>query len=389
MTTLDKNDMKFLLTGGHLTPGIAVIRELRNRGYENFLWCGRRKTMKNDVEDSAEFRVIHEDMKVNFKDVTMGKIVRFLDLKTFLEFIENIIKIPIGFIQAFLTLLKYKPSIIISFGGYLAIPFVVVGKIFKIPSVTHEQTVVLGLANKIVSKFASKILISWEESKSYFPSNKTILTGNPVRSEVLNVTTDIFKLNEKLKTIYVTGGNQGAHILNKNVELIIENLLKKYNVIHQTGTTSVTNDFERLDRLSKSFVGKTRGTYIVKGTIYGPEIGEIFEKADLLVSRSGANICLDILATGNLAILVPIPWSINNEQFKNAKVLEDIGVGKILEEKELSSEKIEEYVDEAMKCIKKGKDFRGKSLKKTLKEARVRVKPDAARKIVDEILKVK
>jgi UDP-N-acetylglucosamine--N-acetylmuramyl-(pentapeptide) pyrophosphoryl-undecaprenol N-acetylglucosamine transferase len=371
-----------------LTPAVAVIRELRKRGYENFLWCGRRKTMKGDVCDSAEYRLVHEDMKIEFRDITMGKIVRFSDLKTFLEFFENIIKIPIGFIQAFVTLLKYKPSAIISFGGYLAIPFVIIGKFFGIPSVTHEQTVVLGLANKIVSKFVDKILISWEEGEKYFPAKKTIITGNPVRKEVLNVTTDLFNLNEKPRTIYITGGNQGAHIINKNVESIIENLLKKYNVIHQTGTNTLTGDFERLDKLSKSLTGKTKGNYIVKGTIYGPEIGEIFQKADLLVSRSGANICLDILATGNLAILIPIPWSINNEQFKNAKVLEKIGIGKILEEKNLKPEKLEEFIEEGMKSLKKGKDFNGKSLKNTIKAAKARVRLDAAERIVDEVVRV-
>lgn len=388
MSNLAKEKTRFLLTGGHITPALAVIAELRRRGFNDSVFVGRRRTMRGDKRDSAEFEVISHRLGIPFINLTTGKIVRFSNISEFFDFLINISKLPLGFIRAFVILLKHRPKVIISFGGYLAIPIVICGKLLGIPSVTHEQTVVTGIANKIVAKFVNKVLVSWEESLKYFDKAKVVLTGNPVRQEVFNITTNSFVINEKLPTIYVTGGNQGAHVINETVSAIIEQLLKKYNVIHQTGLTSLTRDYEKCLSVEKSLTGKTKGVYIVKGTIYGPEIGEVFNRGDLLVSRSGANIATDILALGKLAILIPIPWSINNEQLKNAKMLEHIGVGKILEEKNLTSEVLLEAIEEGMKNIKRGKDFNGKSLKVTAKKAKEKVNLNAAKLIVDEVLKI-
>jgi UDP-N-acetylglucosamine--N-acetylmuramyl-(pentapeptide) pyrophosphoryl-undecaprenol N-acetylglucosamine transferase len=383
-----KEKTKFLITGGHLTPALAVIEELKARGFNDLVFVGRGKTMSGDKSLSAEYRVIYDDLRIPFENITTGKIVRFNDLKTLVEFVVNIIKIPVGFIQAFIILLRHKPKVIISFGGYIAVPIVIVGKIFRIPSVTHEQTVVLGLANKIVSKFVDKVLISWKESRKYFNKSKTIFTGNPVRKDVLTSVTNIYRLNTKLKTIYITGGNQGSHTINKNVEPILEKVLDKYNVIHQTGITTITNDFEKFERLSKTLTGRTKGTYIVKGNIYGAEIGEVFEKADLVVSRCGANTLTEILALGKLAILIPIPWSINNEQVKNAIMLEEVGLGSIIEEKDLTSEVLLESINSAFENMSRKKAFKGKVLSKTIVNARKYIKLDAAKRIVDELITI-
>jgi UDP-N-acetylglucosamine--N-acetylmuramyl-(pentapeptide) pyrophosphoryl-undecaprenol N-acetylglucosamine transferase len=388
MTNARKNTMKFLLTGGHITPAMAVIEELKKRGYRSFTFVGRRRTMRGDERDSAEFEVISHRLGIPFINLTTGKIVRFSNTREFFDFLINATKLPIGFIQSLVILIKQRPDVIISFGGYLALPVVISGRILGIPSLTHEQTVVSGVANKIIAKFAKKVLVSWENSLEHFDKSKAVLSGNPVRKEIFNVTTNSFIINKQLPTIYITGGNQGAHVVNKNATKIIEELLKKYNVIHQTGLTTVTRDYEECLRLEKSFTGKTKGVYIVKGMIYGPEIGEVFSKADLLISRSGANIVTDILALGKLAILIPIPWSINNEQLLNAKMLEDIGMGKIIEEKNLTSELLLEAIVEGMKNLKKKKDFNGGSLKKSCEKAKGMVKLNAAEVIVDEVLKI-
>lgn len=388
MDELQKDKTKFLLTGGHITPAMAVIEELKRRGYRKFVFVGRRRTMQGDERDSAEFDIISHRFGIPFINLTTGKIVRFSNLTESFDFLVNTFKLPFGFIQSVLILIKQRPHVIISFGGFLALPIVISGRILGIPSLTHEQTTVTGMANKIVAKFAKKVLVSWEESLEYFDKSKVVLTGNPVRKEVFNTVTNSFVIIDKLPTIYVTGGNQGAHVMNETLTVIIEKLLEKYNVIHQTGLTTTTRDYEKCLSIEKSLTGKTKGVYIVKGTIYGPEIGEVFNKADLLLSRSGANIVTDILALGKLAILIPIPWSINNEQLENAKMLEKIGVGKIIEEKHLTPEVLLVAIEEAMKNLKKGKDFKGGSLKKACEKAKLLVKLDAAERIVDEVLKI-
>jgi len=152
--------------------------------------------------------------------------------------------------------------------------------------------------------------------------------------------------------------------------------------------TSVTNDFEKCDRLEKSLVGKTKGTYIVRGNIFGAEIGEVFGKADLVISRAGANISTELLALGKPAILIPIPWSLNNEQLMNAKVLEKIGLAEIIEEKDLTHEILQKSIEKAMKNIKDMKSFNGKSLKIAVKKAKEKVNLNAANIIVKEVLKM-
>ncbi|MBU0976602.1 MAG: UDP-N-acetylglucosamine--N-acetylmuramyl-(pentapeptide) pyrophosphoryl-undecaprenol N-acetylglucosamine transferase [Patescibacteria group bacterium] len=381
-------DYKFLITGGHLTPALATIEELRSRGYTQFFWFGRKKTMTGDKNYSAEYEVVYKDLNIPFEDIVTGKIVRFKSVSSFISFLINIVKIPIGIIQSLFLLLKDRPTVIVSFGGYIAVPVVIAGWLLRIPIITHEQTVVTGIANKVVAKFAKKVLISWQESSGYFDKRKVIVSGNPVRKEIFNMTTDIYRVNEKLKTIYITGGNQGAHIINQNVLEIVEELLKSFNVIHQTGLTTVTRDFERCEKLEKSLTGRTKGTYIVRGSTYGPQIGEIFTKADLIVSRSGANICSDILALGKLAVLIPIPWTNQNEQFLNAKMLESLGVSIIIEEKDLTPNTLKDSIRKAMKNISKGKDFNNLNLKETEKKAKEKINLRAAEIIADVVIKM-
>lgn len=378
--------IKFLITGGHLTPAKAVIDELKSRGFKNFQWVGRKFTMRGDKTVSAEYQLIHKDLGIPFADLTTGKVVRFSNIRSFVEFIINLAKIPIGLVSSLLILLRYRPKVIVSFGGYVALPLVIMGKLLGIKSVTHEQTVVVGLANKVISKFVDKVLISWEGTRKYFKSSKVVLTGNPIRKEVLKVSTDVYKLNPKLPVIYITGGNQGAHVINRAVIGTIDKLLERYNVIHQTGLTTVTNDYEECRKIAKLHIGSKKGRYIVRGNIFGNEIGEVFSKAALVISRAGANIVTDILALGKMAILTPIPWSIHNEQMLNAEMVEKLGLAKIIKQNELTPEVFLKGVSEAMKGIKSQRDFNGDVLEESQKKARSLVRLDASEKIVDEVL---
>lgn len=383
-TSRPKKSTKFLVTGGHLTPAMAVLDDLKASGYSWFFWVGRIRTMKGDKNPSAEYNVITKKYKIPFSDFKAAKIIRFNSIKTFIEFLIELIKVPISLINSIQIIRKFKPDVIVSFGGYLAIPIVIIGKIFGIPIVTHEQTVVLGSANKFISRFADKICYSWKSTYEENKSSKAVLTGNPLRKEVFNVSTTKFDVNPTLKTIYITGGNQGAHVINENVFQIMNKLLKKYNVIHQTGSTTITNDYMKGKELQKKL--KKRGKYIVKENIYGTEIGEVFSKADMVISRSGANTLTELLALGKLSILIPIPWSLGNEQYLNAKVLEDLGLGKIIEEKNLSPEVLFEIINLCDKNLEKNTGFNEEPLKKIQIDAKSKVKLNASELIVKEIL---
>ena len=385
MKSKEKKDILFLVTGGHITPALSVIHELERRRYKRFVWVGRMKTMKSDERTSAEYRVIHDEKHIPFINSLTGKIIRFYSIPSFIEFLINIVKIIIGFFQSFILLIRLKPDMIISFGGYVPLPLVIVGSFLKIPSVTHEQTTVGGIANKIIARFSNKVLLSWPQSKKFFDLKKSILVGNPFRKEIFEVTTNSFSLNNKLKTLYITGGNQGAHVINKAVKPIIPNLLQNINIIHQTGATTITNDYNSHKAIEKKLYGKSKGVYIVRDFIYGPAIGEAFSKADFLISRSGANICTEILALAKLAILIPIPWSIHNEQLKNAEMLAEIGIASIIEENKLNSDMLYKKIINVLEMIAKNVDFNDKLFHETIEKSKNMVHSNAQVKIVDEI----
>lgn len=379
---------KLLITGGHLTPAQAVVGALKTKGYKNIYWIGHKYTMEGDKNLSAEYNVVTKDLKLKFYELRTGKLFRKWTLSNLTEGISNLIRIPLGFIKAIILVRELKPDIIVSFGGYLAVPVVLAGKLLGIRIVTHEQTIVTGLANKIIAKFAEKIFISWEESKKFFKSSKTIFTGNPYRKDIEKINTNNYIFDNNRPIIYITGGNQGAHIINLVVARLLPELLKKFNIIHQCGSTTVTNDYLTLNKFKKSLKKELQNRYVIKDYIYGDEIGEVFDKCDLIISRSGANTCTDLLVIGKLAILIPIPWSAYDEQYKNAVYLRDLGLARILIQKDLSKKTLTNEINVAIDHIKQKKDFNHNPLITLQKRMRQYVNPKAANMIVSEIEKV-
>ena len=167
-----------VITGGHHTGALEVAKSFSASGVP-VVWFGHRHSLWGDPSDSAEYREVTA-AGIPFYDLWAGKFYRTLNpLK--------LIRIPYGFLQAFHYLITLKPSGIVSFGGYLAVPTVICGWLLGIPSVTHEQTVVGGWANRLIALFAQKIAVSWPESLKYYPQHKTILTGLPLRPEILKM----------------------------------------------------------------------------------------------------------------------------------------------------------------------------------------------------------
>lgn len=326
---------KILLTGGHLTPALALIPELKKNGFEIF-FVGRKFAMEEDCVPSEEFKQITK-LKIPFYQISTGRLQRRLTPHT----LNSLLKIPLGFFRGLIILHTVKPNIVLSFGGYVALPVVIAAKIMKIKIVTHEQTVTIGLANKIISKLSDLILVSHKESLKYFPQNKTVLTGNPLREE-------IFLNNKKLpfdNFIYITGGNQGSHAINQIVEKNLNNLLKKYSIIHQTGSGVNLKDFKHLSEIK-------RDNYLVFPYIDSGIIGSVLNKSCLIISRSGANTIAEILALKKPAIFIPLPGSGGDEQYKNAEKLEKMGVAKIVRQENLERDllnSIEEVISNIQK----------------------------------------
>ncbi len=321
--------MKIIVTGGHHTSAFAVIDKLveHDSSIEIF-WFGHKHSMRGDVNVSAEYKDVNL-RGIKFYDIQAGKFYKVHSL-------GELVKIFKGFVNSFKLLRSLKPDGILSFGGYISVPVVVAGFFLGIPSVTHEQTVVVGLANKVISHFVKRIFVSWNKSLSYFPKNKTLLTGIPLRQEIFQAKSQRFSFKDDLPIVYITGGKQGSHRINENVMPVLRQILGFANVIHQCGSTSLYNDFVTLERLKEAFPEELRHRYYVVEYIGSEFIGEAYSKAVMVVTRAGANTVSELTALKKPALLIPISWVSHNEQYENAKMMEDSGLGRILHEETLS-----------------------------------------------------
>ncbi len=378
---------KIMLIGGHLTPALAVLEELRSRGYSNFVWVGRKYSQEGDERKSSEYKLIKEQ-GIKFYNLTTGRLQRKWVPNTVKIGLTQFAKIPVGFLQASKIVSKEKPDIVVSFGGYLAFPIVFAAKMQGRKVVTHEQTVVTGLSNKLISKFADKILISWDVLKKHFPEKKTVLTGNPIRKEVLEVSSNDFNFANELPIVYVTGGSQGSNTINWRLLEILSKLLKRANVIHQTGSSTVTKDHERALKARKRLAKKLQANYVIKEHIYGKQIGEVFNKSALVVTRCGANTLTELLALGKPAVLVPIPWSSGNEQMKNAQMLENIGLGTIINQEEITPDLLYEKITFMLDKANGEMAPNDRSWQAVERSAKALASLDASKLIVDEIEKL-
>lgn len=379
-----------LITGGHLTPAVAVINELKKRGYNNLIWVGHKYNQRGNKELSPEFVTV-KDLEIPFIELRTGKLTRKWTLETFLTGIKNFFLIFWGILKSFYIIIKHRPKLVLSFGGYLAVPIVFWGKIFGSKIITHEQTIVTGLANKMIAKFAHKILISWESSRQYFDPKKTVLTGNPIRRDIFFVKSDSLtkEFDKKLPILLVYGGNQGSHEINKRVFNILEKLLEDCNVIHQTGNSSVTNDYKKALEIKENLPIHLRWRYQVRDYILQNEVGEALNKADLIFGRSGANSISEYLALGKLCILMPIPWTSHDEQTKNANFLAQTGIGYVLPQKDsLASETVYQTILMGLNQFKAGVGFNGENLEKCRDKSKSLVILDAPQNVADEIDKI-
>lgn len=360
---------KIVITGGHVTPALSVIDELKKKKWQIYFF-GRRYASETDKTISMEMEMLKEK-DLTFIPITAGKIHRYLSRYTLISFL----KIPIGFFQVLGYLLKIKPQVILSFGGYLSVPVVFAGWLLRIPIVTHEQTASYGLGSKVNSFFAKRIAISWAPSEKYFPKEKLILTGNPIRKNILRPdqkTWQVFDFDKKKPLIFITGGNQGSHIINQTTQKIINQLVREYNVFHQVGRLS--SDFETLENIRQKLSSQLKNRYHCKKYLDSHEMGTFLNKADLVVSRSGANIVTELAALGKPALLIPIPWAYADEQNKNAQLLVEAGTAKILPQDKLTPPKLFQLIKKMIKNLDQ--------YKKNSSQAKKLVKLDAAQEIV-------
>lgn len=346
---------KIVFTGGHHTPALAVIKSLREQAESSleFSWIGHKFSMWGDRRPSLEYQEITR-LGIPFFDLKAGKLYNtFHPLK--------LLRIPWGFLQAFFLLVRIRPQLVVSFGGYLAVPVVVGAWWLRIPVASHEQTVVVGWASRLISLFAKRIFISFPDSRQFFPWGKVYLTGNPLRQEIFD-DRGLFRFANAKQTIYITGGQQGSHLINDFVAENLADLVSKYNVIHQSGGSSVFQDHGRLTQKGRLLPDSLRQSYLLRDFFTADELGSVFARADVVVSRSGANTVCELWALGKVVIFIPISWSSHQEQRENAEFFLRSGGGVILKEKNLNRR---DFFEALAKLFSNYEFYRQRSLKFT------------------------
>ncbi|HBB64915.1 hypothetical protein A2436_00885 [candidate division WS6 bacterium RIFOXYC1_FULL_33_9] len=359
-----KSEIKILLTGGgsggHISVSKALIDTLiedYNIPIENIVYVGGDLGMEGEKIGNSLEQKQFKDSKFKTYFIRAGKLQRKFAFSTLTLLLRSIL----GFFDSLHILHKENPSIVISTGGFVSVPVCIIGNILGKRIYLHEQTASVGLANKIVSKFAKKIYVSFKESIKYFDSTKTKHVGNILRKEIFrteyneNTNEEIVQLitnRNKLPLIYISGGSLGSHILNTKVLESLDILLEFYRIILQTGDNEIFKDFDNAQNIKQSFPEGKKARFVVVSYLNKDDIGYVLNNMDIFVGRSGANTVYELGVLKKHALLIPIPWVTHNEQFLNAKVLKDIGLANILEEKYLKESNLKDEIERLREQIR-------------------------------------
>jgi len=333
------------ITGGHQTPAIAVIEEIKKiHPFWSIVWIGRKYAFEGSRVISPEYTLIRS-MDIPFESLTTGRVDRSRGIYNLFLFL----KILPGIWKSVRILWKIKPDLVVSFGGYIAFPVAIAAYIMHIPIITHEQTHTFGLANTVIVKIAQKVCASYPETLALVSKQKGVLTGLPIRSGIFSPPScPSFPISkEKVPIIYVTGGSTGAQSLNEIIFPIIAKLVKDMVVVHQTGDIS----FQKAQSI-KTNLKVENGRYIIAPFFSVSDVSWIYSHADVVVGRSGANTVAEISAYQLKAIFIPLPWAGGNEQTANALYYQKTGNGTVINQKDVTNAILTKVIYELVKTPK-------------------------------------
>jgi UDP-N-acetylglucosamine--N-acetylmuramyl-(pentapeptide) pyrophosphoryl-undecaprenol N-acetylglucosamine transferase len=310
-------------TGGHVFPGIAVADEFKERGLS-------RELFFVGTEHGVEAKVVPRE-GYNIKFLKAEGLVG----KSFLKKIKALFTFFLSFFNSRRILKYIKPDIVIGVGGYASVGMVLAAHFKGIPTMILEQNSIPGFANRFLGRFVNAVAVTYQESLSFFPKEKTYLTGNPVRKKILkrdeHTAFSVFPLKKGVFTVFVFGGSRGARKINYSMIDALNYLLdlrQNIQILHQTGESDYEKVMEAYRKLD--FQG------IVVPFIY--QMAEAYTVADIVICRAGATTLSEITAIGKPAVLIPYPFAAANHQEYNARKLEDMGAAKMILDRDLSGE---------------------------------------------------
>lgn len=311
-------------TAGHVTPNIALLPKLKETGYDiNYIGS----------YDGIERKLI-SDFNIPYFGISSGKLRRYFDIKNF----TDPFKVLKGLSEASKLMKQLKPDIVFSKGGFVSVPVVYAAKRLNIPVIIHESDMTPGLANKLSLPFASKVCCNFPETVQYLPEGKAVLTGSPIRQELLagNKLSGIkfcdFTANKPI--IMVIGGSMGAVAVNQAVRSALPKLLEKYQIVHLCGKG-------KLDASLTNKKGYVQFEYVKE------ELKDLFAMTDVVISRAGANAICELLALKKPNILIPLSAAASRgDQILNAKSFEKQGFSLVIQEESITDELLIQSIHE-------------------------------------------
>lgn len=317
---------KIILTGGgtagHVTPNIALMPRLKELGYE-IHYIGSYQGIEKQLI---------EQQHIPYYGISSGKLRRYFDIKNF----SDPFKVIKGYTQARRLIRRIAPDVIFSKGGFVSVPVILAAKHCKVPAIIHESDITPGLANKLAIPAARKVCCNFPETLQYLPKEKAVLTGSPIRNELMHGSArraqELCGFTGNKKTILIIGGSTGSQVINNAVRSLLPQLTAQYQIIHLCGKG-------KLEPSLTNQKGYVQFEYAEK------ELRDFFALADLVVSRAGANAICEILALHLPNILIPLSANASRgDQILNARSFEKQGFSYVIEEEQLSNDTLSKAI---------------------------------------------
>jgi UDP-N-acetylglucosamine--N-acetylmuramyl-(pentapeptide) pyrophosphoryl-undecaprenol N-acetylglucosamine transferase len=317
---------KIVFTGGgsagHVTPNLAIIPQLQAKGWE-VEYIGSRNGIEREIIEQAE---------LPYHGISTGKLRRYFAVENF----KDPFRVMKGLWESIFILRKLKPDLVFSKGGFVAVPVVLASWVNRIPIIIHESDMTPGLANRISIPFATRVCVTFPETIQHFGSEKAVHTGTPIRPQLFQGSVIrgrmLCDFVSTRPVLLVTGGSLGSEVLNRLVRTQLDELLKTFQIVHLCGKG-------KLDPALGNRMGYRQFEYL------NEQLPDVLAMADVVVSRAGSNIIYELLALKKPQLLVPLPiTSSRGDQIANARSFEKSGFSRVVEEEELTPDRLVEEV---------------------------------------------
>lgn len=315
-------------SGGHVLPAITLIKALQEqKPGAQIYYLGSYQGIEAELIQA---------IKIPYSGISTGKLRRYFSWENF----TDLFRLARGFLQSFFFLLRFasKTTVIVSTGGFVTVPVVIAAWVQGKKIVIHEQTSRVGLANKLGSYFARKVLLTYQASSPFFPQAKTRLTGYPLRKEIFLEQPDIMIKEQKLSEmdrpiLFLTGGGNGSKLLNEQLKHILPTIRDRYFIVHQVGKSFYKDSLKDETEYYKVF------------DFIGEEMIPLMKKAQVIISRAGAGTVVELMSLGKPSIFIPLKMAQKNEQYHNAMEAKEKLGSLVITEDQLNPESLLQAID--------------------------------------------